>query len=306
MTVAGSTGRFISGALSFLGWIGLAVTLFGIIKQIAEYFKSDEIKALEERAKAARSAFETQNEELSKVVGNLTETSGLLDSIAQTANLLSNFKFDNFKTMVQDLKTAGVKKALDTKNYNINTLQAQEYFKVDVGSDTIEAFRQGVESANLYQEAINNTGIASSGLTEATNRLNAAFTQFEKDGLQRQEDRTELVAATEAFLAEQRRISELVTTGETSFNRLAGAAENYRKIVKDLGSKQTPLASLQDSLADAEAVLTEFSVALENKVYEAGDTIESVFGDKLGYITGMLGESFVEPSHHQRPSLIHL
>ena len=283
---AESAGRFISRALSFLGWIGLAVTLFGIIKQIVEYFKSDEIKALEERANAAKSAFETQNEELSKVVGNLTEASGLLDSISQTANLISSFKFDNFSEIINDLEGAKLVKQRESL-YSIPKAPT-----VDVLPQTLNAFESFIDSAKLYGDAIDKTGVSSDALVSATTRLNDAFSKF--NTTRSIVNRDELVAATKAFLAEQGRISELVTTGETSFNRLAGAAENYGKIVKDLGSKQTPLASLQDSLADAEAVLTEFSKALANKVYEAGDTIESVFGDKLGYITRMLGESFVK------------
>ena len=285
--VAGSAGRFISSALSFLGWIGLAVTLFGVIKQIAEFFKSDEIKALEERANAARSAFEAQNEELEKLVGNLSEASGLLDSISQAANIITSFKFDNFSKILQDLEDAEVRTPR-TGMYSPGLAAPQ----VQVLDETLGAFEKFVDSAKLYEETVQNTGIFSEDLTSATSRLNKAFEDFNVK--QSVENRLELVEATKAFLIEQERTTNLVTTSESAFNRLSGAAENYQRIVTDLGTKKTPLASLQDSLADAEAVLTEFSKSVENGVYITGENIESVFGDKIGYISTLLGESFLE------------
>jgi len=285
--VAGSAGRFISSALSFLGWIGLAVTLFGVIKQIAEFFKSDEIKALEERANAARSAFEAQNEELEKLVGNLSEASGLLDSISQAANIITSFKFDNFSKILQDLEDAEVRTPR-TGMYSPGLAAPQ----VQVLDETLGAFEKFVDSAKLYEETVQSTGIFSEDLTSATSRLNKAFEDFNVK--QSVENRLELVEATKAFLIEQERTTNLVTTSESAFNRLSGAAENYQRIVTDLGTKKTPLASLQDSLADAEAVLTEFSKSVENGVYITGENIESVFGDKIGYISTLLGESFLE------------
>jgi hypothetical protein len=284
--VAGSTGRFISAALSFLGWIGLAVTLFGIIKQIAEFFKSDEVKALEERANAAKSAFESQNEELGKLVDNLTEASGLLDSISQASNLISSFKFDNFSQIVEDLETA------EARRNRRRERGRRQPDTVEVLPETLKAFESFIDSANLYRDAIDKTGISSEALVSVTSRLNQAFEDFNRT--RSTENRTELVEATRAFLTEQEATNKLVSTSETAFNRLSGAAENYQKIVRDLGSKKTPLASLQDSLTDAESVLKEFVKSIEDGVYITGENIESVFGDKIGYISTLLGESFLE------------
>ena len=294
VTVATTAGRAISTALSWLGWIGLAVTLFGIIKTGLEYFKSDAIKEFEERIKNIRRGFENQVDEIKELMSGLKETNSLLDSIAQTSNLLSNFSFKNFSTLAEDLKIAedtgnaftykGVTSSLDRDVLASNR-------------EIVATAKEGIPLLEQFQEALNLSNIDNS-FADKFSRLTSILDTPVKNISDNEEAYAAYIenlrSAITELVTEQERLQKILSDSASNFQRLSGAAENYSKIKADLVKGKTPLAGLSESLVDAETSLDSFRKQLNDGVYKASDTFKDAFGDNIAKIEDILGKDFAD------------
>jgi len=294
VTVATTAGRVMSAALTWLGWIGLAVTLFGIIKTGLDYFKSDAIKDFEERIKNIRSGFEDQVDEIKELMSGLKETNNLLDNIAQTSNLLSNFSFKNFSTLAEDLKIAEDTGRLrkqpgfgDTR-LNVNALRSNKELldTVKTGLPLLEQFQEALSLSNID----NNFAGKFKGLSELLNIK--APTEADAEGYNAYINAVR--SAITEVVTEQERLQKILSDSASNFQRLSGAAENYSKIRANLAKAKTPLAGLSESLVDGEEALNSFKKQLDEGVYKAGDSFTSAFGDNIAKIEEILGKDFAD------------
>ena len=295
VTVATTAGRAISTALSWLGWIGLAVTLFGIIKTGLDYFKSDAVKEFEERIKNIRRGFENQVDEIKDLMSGLKETNSLLDSIAQTSNLLSNFSFNNFSTLAKDLKIAeDTGRRRQEPNFGSTSLNRDVLV---ANREIVNTAKEGIPLLEQFQEALNLSNIDNT-FADKFSRLTSILDTpvFNVSGSEEAYAAyiENVRSAITELVTEQERLQKILSDSASNFQRLSGAAENYSKIKANLVKGKTPLAGLSESLVDAEASLDSFRKQLNDGVYKASDSFKDAFGDNIAKIEDILGKDFAD------------
>jgi len=94
-TTARAAGRAMSTALRFAGYVGVILSLGGVLKQLYDtYIAGDDPTAkFQDRQKQTLELLKEQNIEIARIQGNIVETTTLMDRFAQKAKLFASFSF---------------------------------------------------------------------------------------------------------------------------------------------------------------------------------------------------------------------
>lgn len=94
-TTARAAGRAMSTALRFAGYIGIVLSLGGVLKQLFDtYIAGDDATSkFQDRQQQTLELLKEQNIEIARIQGNIVETNTLMDRFAQKAKLFANFSF---------------------------------------------------------------------------------------------------------------------------------------------------------------------------------------------------------------------
>ena len=94
-TTARAAGRAMSTALRFAGYIGVILSLGGVLKQLFDTYIAgdDATEKFQDRQKQTLELLKEQNTEIARIQGNIVETTTLMDRFAQKAKIFANFSF---------------------------------------------------------------------------------------------------------------------------------------------------------------------------------------------------------------------
>ena len=94
-TTARAAGRAMSTALRFAGYIGVILSLGGVLKQLYDTYIAgdDATEKFQDRQKQTLELLKEQNTEIARIQGNIVETTTLMDRFAQKAKIFANFSF---------------------------------------------------------------------------------------------------------------------------------------------------------------------------------------------------------------------
>ena len=94
-TTARAAGRVMSTALRFAGYVGIVLSLGGVLKQLFDtYIAGDDATAkFQDRQQATLELLKEQNKVIGEIQSNIVETTTLMDRFAQKAKLFANFSF---------------------------------------------------------------------------------------------------------------------------------------------------------------------------------------------------------------------
>ena len=94
-TTARAAGRAMSTALRFAGYVGVVLSLGGVLKQLFDtYIAGDDPTAkFQDRQQQTLELLKEQNVEIARIQGNIVETTTLMDRFAQKAKLFASFSF---------------------------------------------------------------------------------------------------------------------------------------------------------------------------------------------------------------------
>lgn len=102
--VTAAAAATMSRLLSFAAWIGLAIILVSFIKKGLDYFKDPALRKAEETAVAAKEAFEESTKSVEKLRSELEPAGSAMEKIVQQANLLANFTWNSFNSVLNNLR----------------------------------------------------------------------------------------------------------------------------------------------------------------------------------------------------------
>ena len=139
-------------AVAIFGMISLAITM---IKEFIEYFKDPALKKMQNDARALKSEYGEQNEEMRKMIDNFEEAGTFSANLVKQAEMLSNQAFPGIKKLAEDMGYAsskqeklqfGEKEAKTTytvAGQNERGISAMQEFKV--------AMDQQLEMLDMYE-----------------------------------------------------------------------------------------------------------------------------------------------------------
>lgn len=112
-TTARAAGRVMSTALRFAGYIGIILSLGGVLKQLFDTYLSGDAPTtkFQERQQQTLDLLKEQNLEIERIQGSIVETTTLMDRFAQKAKIFANFSFmgvgTNFGTLADPKNKRG-------------------------------------------------------------------------------------------------------------------------------------------------------------------------------------------------------
>ena len=94
-TTARAAGRAMSTALRFAGYIGVVLSLGGVLKQLFDTYLAgdDATSKFQDRQQQTLELLKEQNKVIGEIQGNIVETNTLMDRFAQKAKIFANFSF---------------------------------------------------------------------------------------------------------------------------------------------------------------------------------------------------------------------
>jgi len=290
MSAAAQTaGRAIATALTFAGWLGLALSLYGVIKEIVKAFDDPAIKELEDRMYNLKNSYEEQAKEIKKLSDNLTEANSLQEEQFQLANLLTNIHLadaDAIKLLNNNLDNTSINERMKaTKNLQ----KANEPY--------MEGLRATIDLLSAQSDAIGKAGGDNSRLSGIVGNLESAFVTLTGD-ITNQEGSWEAYRNAVDYVNTALSTATDLVNGNKKENegflqgieRVNRGLEQFQQGIGNSTQKLTPmrtaLLGLEDVIGGVDAILTRVGSQSVGSLEEIFDketlaNIEQILGPNL-------------------------
>ena len=281
---AQSAGRAITTALTFVGWLGLALSLYGVIKEIIKAFDDDAVKELEDRMYNLKNSYEEQAKEIKSLSDNLKEVNSLQEKQVQISNLLTNI----------NLKNAD---AIKLTTNNLEDFSVNEQMKATkdlqkANEPYMEGLRATIDLLSAQSGALEKAGADNSELAKIVQNLEGSYeTLTGRIGNQTEDfvNYRNAVAYVNTALVESAGLVDVNKKENQQFlqgvQRVTRGLEQYQQGIGNTTQKLTPMGTalrgLEDIIGGVETILTKLdntSVSSLEEIFDAATiaNIESV------------------------------
>ena len=253
-------GANLAKALSFVGYIGILLTVIGLIRQFTQRFRDPDIVAAEQRIKAINDKFQQQIDVLQKLNRDLKQTNTLFAGIQQQAKFFDNFSFKGISDIVSDFdaeqkaKQTFLQTALGGPSISgttgLPTSATQTQTLVPTAKIEAAAIQKVITTLEIQQSRLVETGSFYADVTKRINLFTEALAEQDELGGVTEETFDKLVTGltdleTKGTDAQQAFIGFGVAT-----RKLTDATQKFSQALSGLRKGSTPLTQITESVAE--------------------------------------------------------
>ena len=253
-------GANLAKALSFVGYIGILLTVIGLIRQFTQRFRDPDIVAAEQRIKAINDKFQQQIDVLQKLNRDLKQTNTLFAGIQQQAKFFDNFSFKGISDIVSDfdaeqkakqtfLQTAfGGPSISGTTGLPTSATQTQTL--VPTARLETEAIQKVIKTLEIQQSKLVETGSFYADVTKRIDLFTEALAEQDELGGVTEETFDKLVKGLTDLETKGTDAQQAFTGFGVATRKLTDATQKFSQALSGLRKGSTPLTQITESIAE--------------------------------------------------------
>jgi len=293
-------GSKLADILSFVGYIGILLTVIGLVRQFAERFRDPDIVAAEQRIKKINDRFKEQLDVLSQLNKDLKQTNTLFAGIQQQAKFFENFSFKGLTDIVTEFNQAQMAKkafiesvAPGTTTPLVDGIPADARFSsIPETTATVDsaAIQKVIQTLEIQQSKLVKTGSFYADVTKRIDLFTKALDEQTNFGGLTSETFDELVEGLTDLETKGTKAQQAFTGFGIATRKLTDATQKFSSALSNLRKGSTPLTQITESIAEFGQTLFDTG---ELDISQFKDLVDAQFDSVIDKATKEALQTFI-------------
>ena len=251
-------GSKLAKALSLIGYVGILLTVIGLLREFAQRFRDPDIVAAEKRIKAINDRFQEQLDVLSELNRDLKQTNTLFAGIQQQAKFFENFSFKGLTDIVREFNQNEQLQKAALASFGVNTFPTTGGAPIPIPSGIPEttatvdsaAIEKVIQTLEIQQSKLVKTGSFYADVTKRIDLFTKALDEQNVFGGLTQETFDELVEGLTDLETKGTKAQQAFTGFGVATRKLTDATQKFSSALSNLRKGSTPLTQITESIAE--------------------------------------------------------
>ena len=250
-------GANLAKALSFIGYIGILLTVIGLLREFAQRFRDPDIVAAEKRIKAINDRFQEQLDVLSQLNKDLKQTNTLFAGIQQQAKFFENFSFKGLTDVVREFNQQEQLQKAALASIGVDTFPtAGAAIPIPSGvpetTATVDsaAIEKVIKTLEIQQSKLVETGSFYADVTKRIDLFTKALDEQNEFGGLTSDTFDELVEGLTDLETKGTKAQQAFTGFGVATRKLTDATQKFSSALSNLRKGSTPLTQITESIAE--------------------------------------------------------
>tara|TARA_B100000424_G_scaffold65073_1_gene47846 strand:- start:5149 stop:8235 length:3087 start_codon:yes stop_codon:yes gene_type:complete len=250
-------GSKLAKALSLIGYVGILLTVIGLLREFAQRFRDPDIVAAEKRIKAINDRFQEQLDVLSQLNKDLKQTNTLFAGIQQQAKFFENFSFKGLTDIVREFnqneqlqKAALASIGVDTSPTAGAAIPIPSAVPETTATVDSAAIEKVIKTLEIQQSKLVKTGSFYADVTKRIDLFTKALDEQNEFGGLTSDTFDELVEGLTDLETKGTKAQQAFTGFGIATRKLTDATQKFSSALSNLRKGSTPLTQITESIAE--------------------------------------------------------